>query len=185
MGFKGKLNIVLGALLLSVATFAQAGSATGNFQSGATLNASCQLTGGSINFGSIPTGSGVTNSSGSITVLCNGGLAYNILFSAGNSSNQLARGMSGVTSGNTDSLLYNIYTDTTYTTIIGDGNSGTTHPLSGSTSGRPITNGLSGGRNQYVSSGRLIQWTIYGELQNNQFITPDNYSDNLTVTVTY
>ena len=178
---------IISALLLGILTLpniANAGSATSNFQSGATLNATCQWTGGSINFGNIPLGSGVTNSSGNIVVLCNGGVSYNIIFSTGNSNNQLARAMSG-SGSNTDTLVYNIYTDTTYTTIIGDGTSGTSHPLTGATNGRPITGGLSGGRNQYTSGGRPIQWNIYGQLQNNQYITPDNYTDNLTVTVSY
>ena len=184
---KQKINLILTALWLSLATLsnvAQAGTATSNFQPTATLNATCQVTGGSISFGNIPLGSGVTNSTGNILMLCSSGVAYNIIFSAGNSGNQLQRSMNG-SSGNTDTLGYNIYTDSTYTTIIGDGNSGTSHPLSGVMSGRAITNGLIAGRNAYVSTGRTIQWNMYGQLQNNQYVTPDNYSDNLTVTISY
>lgn len=174
----------LSVLTMFAPSVTQAGSATGNFSSTANLSPSCTITGGTLSFGAFqPQASGTTAARGSIVVLCTTNSPYDILVSAGNSNNELQRSMTGNISS--DNLQYNIYTDTTYTTVIGDETNGTSHPMNGIFNGRPVTNGLSAGRNAYLGGGRPLTWYLYGVLNNNQYVTPDNYTDNLTVTLNY
>lgn len=182
INMRGK-KILLALMAIGFTQFAFAGSTTGNFQSTASLSATCILSGGAINFGAVTPGSGNSSATGTVSVTCSNGLPYDMAFSAGNSGNELQRSMTGSASG--DSLSYNIYTDSTYTTIIGDGSSGTSHPLSGNSGGRGFSGGLLAGRNVYIGMNRQINFSIYGTLSNNQYPTPDTYSDNLTVTVSY
>lgn len=181
-----KKNIL--ATLLSIAlsqlAFAQLSTTTANLQSTASVSSTCVITGGSINFGTINTGSSTVTSTGSITTRCTNNTSYNISFSSGSSGNQLARSMTGGASN--DTLKYNIYTDSTYQTIIGDGQAGTSHPLTGTTRAHPVTNGKTSAYDVYVSdAGYAVVWSIFGMVASNQYVTPDNYSDNLTITLTY
>lgn len=174
----------LSVLTMFAPSVTRAGSATGNFSSTANVSPSCTLTGGSISFGQIALGAGNTSVRGNITLLCTNTTTYDLVFSSGNSGNQLQRSMAGNVSG--DSLKYNIYTDTTYATIIGDETNGTSHPMTGTSTGHPITNGLIAGKNAYVGIAQhSVSWYIYGQVSNNQYVTPDNYTDNLTVTINY
>lgn len=183
----GKILLaILSAVFLNQTSFAQTNSLSTNLTSSASLSSVCVLTGGAISFGTITPGSGQSTGLGTITSQCTHGTTYNISFSSGNSGNQLQRSMLG--SSSNDILQYNIYTDSTYSTIIGDGTSGTSHPLTGSYNGRPVTNGNVAGHNVYISpsgSNAIATWKIYGMLNNNQYVTPDNYSDSLTITLTY
>jgi spore coat protein U-like protein len=175
---------LIGLLFSIIVSHAYAGTSTGNFQSTAILDGSCTLTGGSLSFGAFqPQASGTTTARGSLAVLCTNTSVYDVIVSAGNSNNQQQRSMTGQVSN--DGLQYNIYTDTTYTTIVGDETGGTSHPMTGVVNGRPITNGLNGGRNAYIGTGRAVTWYLYGSLNNNQYVTPDNYTDNLTITLNY
>lgn len=174
----------LSMLTMFTPSITKAGAATGNFVSTASLSSSCTLTGGTLSFGAFqPQTSGTTSARGSVVVLCTINTPYDILVSAGNSNNELQRNMAGNVSN--DSLQYNIYTDATYATVIGDKTNGTSHPMNGISDGRPVTNGLIAGRNAYLGSGRTVTWYFYGQLSNNQYVTPDNYTDNLTVTLSY
>ena len=73
--------------------------------------------------------------------------------------------MAGLTNGNTDKLAYNLYQDSGYATLWGDGTTGSKVSLTG--------------------TGSTQTSTVYGTLSLNQYIKPDNYADNLTVTLTY
>jgi spore coat protein U-like protein len=175
---------LIGLLFSIIVSHVYAETSTGNFQSTSTLNGSCTLTGGSLGFGAFqPQASGTTTARGTFSVLCTSTSAYDVIVSAGNSNNQQQRSMTGQESN--DSLQYNIYTDTTYTTIVGDETGGTSHPMTGVVNGRSITNGISSGRSAYISIGRTVTWYLYGSLNNSQYVTPDNYMDNLTITLNY
>lgn len=177
------LSTLICVALFSQSFIAKASSTTASVNSTASLASTCTIGGGSISFGTISPSASQTTGIGTINVLCTSTTTYDLSFSAGNSGNQLQRTMKGASS--TDSLQYNIYTDTSYATIIGDGSSGTSHPLNGIYSGRAFTGGLQGGRNIYGSVGRTVTFNIYGAVAGNQYITPDNYSDSLTITLTY
>jgi spore coat protein U-like protein len=65
-------------------------------------------------------------------------------------------------------LSYNMYTTSAYTNIWGDGTSGTS------------TQSYNANQNQ-----NQISFTDYGQVPSTQFVTAGNYTDSITVTVTY
>ncbi|WP_081715969.1 spore coat U domain-containing protein [Paraburkholderia mimosarum] len=177
-----RITATIAVALTMIASHANADIASGSVQVGAALLPTCQLTGGSLNFGAIAVGAAPTNSVGSIQVKCNGA-AYDLKFSEGSSGNQLQRRMVGTTLS--DSLQYNIYTDATYSVVVGDGTNGTSHPLSGKAGIQNIVNGKAGLTDAYTGGLMVKRWDLYGQVPGNQFVSPDNYTDNLVVTVVY
>ena len=63
-------------------------------------------------------------------------------------------------------LNYNIFNQNTYTTIWGDGTGGT------------LTRSYGGGGNSAAGTG-------YGRITTGQYVTPGNYTDTITATITY
>lgn len=109
-----KLSKAYAAMLLAVisGTTMAAGSATANFQATATLNNACTVSSSNVDFGVIDATH--NQGQGNITAHCTKGTTYNINVSAGTSGSYAARSMKAATSGNTDVVLYNLYTDTSY-----------------------------------------------------------------------
>ena len=165
MKLKLSACLVLSSILFSASCFAN--STNTNVSSSASISPKCTVSSTRIDFGSIsPRASGTSTATSNITALCTQTTIYTISVGGGSSGDILHRTLLGVKSGNTDSLLYNVYLDTSYGTIVGDGSQGTS-VLSG------------------TGSGILQNYTIYGLLQLNQYITPDQYQDNLSVTINY
>lgn len=151
------------ALLFS-AIQSQAGTATGNFQSIANLTPTCVVrTWIDINFGSITNGSTSYLSNEPFQITCTKGTTYDVTVSGGNGTVD-NRYMLGQLKG--DKLYYNLYTTTSYTTVYGDGTAGTVK-ISGTGDG---TTKLS---------------ILQAKMQSGQWVTPDNYQDNITLTLTY
>ena len=104
---------------------------------------------------------------GTIVVRCQGSPfntlpAFTINLSTGGSATYTPRRMLlGLSQ-----LLYNLYTTAGYTTIWGNG-TGSTGNISSS-----------GGAN-------TMNFTVYGRIPTGQFVTAGNYTDTITVTVTY
>lgn len=162
MKILNKLALILG---ISLSVHALADSVTGNFQASAALNASCSIIiANNVPFFFTPSiSAGYAVSSRPAIFRCSSGLPYNISINAGNSGDIEDRTMTSPTT--TDALHYNIYTDSTYSTIFGDGNKGSFIPRTGT------------GSNSSIS--------YYGRLDSNQFVAPGNYSDTLIFTLTY
>ena len=100
-----------------------------------------------------------TTSTASVQVSCNQSLSYTVSMSAG--SGTLT---SRVMKSGSNQLDYNLYTNSTHTTIWGDGTSGT------------VT----------VSATSLgATYTVYGLIPALQNVPVGSYSDTITVTVTY
>ena len=162
-----KLTKILSALALvglAQASFA-ATSTSANFQATATLNSSCVVTATNVAFGTItPAATGTASATGTITSRCSNNVGYTLSINAG-SGTIAARTMTGATNGNTDKLAYNLYQDAGYATLWGDGTTGSKVSLTG--------------------SGVTQTSTVYGTLSLNQYIKPDTYADNLTVTLSY
>lgn len=162
-------TVAMSLLTLSTSAFAigATNSTTAIVQSSAAISASCIVTSVDMNFGQLsPQASGQATSTSQVTATCTKSTNYTIALGTGSSGTYTARTLSGAKSTNHDKLSYNVYKDTTYATILGDGTNGTV---------------------MIIGSGSGIQqaFTVYGMLQLNQYITPDNYSDNLSVTINY
>lgn len=127
--------------------------------------ASCTVSATPVAFGTFnPFGSTVT-STGTITVACSGGTrnaTYTIALSTGNSGSFAQR----QTSIAAPYLMYNLYTTSSYTSIWGD-----------STGGSVIVTGS--------DTAATNNYTVYGQLPMPQGVTPNTYTDSITVTVTY
>lgn len=156
---------IITALILACSMLqAQAGTTTGTFQSLANINATCAIrTWIDIGFGSITSGSTSYLANEPFQLTCTKGTLYDVTISAGNGTVD-NRYMLGQTTG--DKLYYNLYTDTSYKTIYGDGTAGTVK-----------YSGTGDGTTKLVS--------IQAKMQSGQWVTPDNYLDNITLTVTY
>lgn len=157
-------NILLALGVLAVAAPSYAGSATGNFQATATLSSTCTIsTWTDVLFGTLTPGSTAYYASEAFNTTCTKGTAYTVTTGYGNAGTS-NRYMLGTTKG--DKLYYNLYTDTSYTHIYGDGNNGTTK-----------INGIGTGNAQTT--------IIQVQMAPNQYVTPDNYNDSITLTVNY
>jgi spore coat protein U-like protein len=119
----------------------------------------------SVGFGSYNVYSATPNNNGigQLVILCKGGggPSFVVTLSTGQSNNFVARFM---TSG-TKNLNYNLYINSTRTTIWGDG-------TAGSSTMSALPN----------SSTTL---TVYGQIPAGQDVPIGNYSDNITATVTF
>ena len=151
-----------------LSNLAHAGSINSNFQTSASLASTCVLSATNVAFGAItPAATGSNNATGTITSTCTKATTYSLAINAGGSGSISARTISGTIAGNTDKVAYNLYTDSVHTTLFGDGSL------------------FSGSVVQLTGSGSAQITSVYGNLLLNQYITPDNYSDNLTVTLSY
>lgn len=163
---KGILATLLAAVGVMGAQSAMAGTASATFQVTATVNAACVVSATNVAFGTVtPAATGTLPATGTITSTCTKTTPYTLAISAGNSGSVAARTMAGATSGNTDALAYNLYTTSTYTTPWGETVGTNTVALTG--------------------TGAAQTSTIFGQLPLNQYLKPDTYSDNLTVTLAY
>ncbi|WP_194270556.1 Csu type fimbrial protein [Glaciimonas soli] len=134
------------------------------------LLADCSVAATGISFGpyASPGTTGITNPGGNVAVTCNGlGLlvSYTITLSAGNGTfaNRLLKLGS-------NTITYNVYSNSTYTQIWGDGTSGTS-TISDS---------------YILSLGSVVRnYPAYGSIPGGQNKPAGTYSDTLTVTITY
>lgn len=161
--FTSRLS-VLAFALISLSSQAFAGTTLGSFQTNATLSSSCSVFALGINFGTItPAASGIVEALGSIHTTCSKGVSYVVQLSPGAGSFE-ERTMIG-TAGNTDTLAYNLYTNPSHDTI--------------------WSNIANGGAVELVGTGLPESNFIFGSLNLNQYIKPDDYSDTITVNLSY
>ncbi|WP_293780099.1 spore coat U domain-containing protein [uncultured Oxalicibacterium sp.] len=132
----------------------------------------CSVSATSIAFGSYnPLGGALQDANGSVTFSCSGAagllIPYSIAINAGSGT------MTGrLMKNGTRNLAYNIYSNSNYSTIWGDG-----------TSGAPT---ISGTIVLNVLGTLSLTSTMYGRIAAGQnTLVPGTYQDTLTVTVTY
>lgn len=127
--------------------------------------ASCRITATTVRFRNYnPLNLVPLNRSGRITVRCSGSGTFTAALSTGQSGSYNPRYM---LSGTTPDLLdYNLYTDPSHTSIWGDGSGGSV----------TVT---------HVFNNNRVSLTVYGQLPSQQNITPGNYADRITVTVSF
>lgn len=101
-----------------------------------------------------------------IIITCTKTTAFEISLSSGESNDYSQRFMIGMKAGNSDKLKYNIYTDQSFSNIIGNGSSSTVTLND-------------------IGTGIVLRKNIYAKINAQSYITPDNYNDNITVTINY
>lgn len=143
--------------------------------------ATCTLSATSINFGSYdPTSSAALTANGNISFTCTNtgnGDTVTVMLSTGSSGSYTDRTLVM----GAQSLKYNIYADSGYTTILGNGTGGSYYLYAcyGRGSGSPCS--TSGG----YPSGTTFTGAMYGQLPGGQDVSAGAYSDTLTVTLTF
>ena len=158
---------VAGALLVASGT-AGAATKTTTFGVSATVNPNCLVSAQALNFGGYD-GTAAKTGTSDITVRCSAGTTYTVGLSAGGGT-FTQRLLSG---SGTNKLQYNLYTSLAASTVWGDGTGGT---------------GTMGGTGTGMASGSANTLTVFGQLPDNLFnqgAPSGNYTDSITVTVTY
>jgi len=169
LAFAASLTV---AMLMLIPTSASAVTATGTFNVTATVNATCSVSATDVAFGTVNTlSSTAATATGTVVATCTNGTTYTIDLSAG-AGTFAQRTMSNGTS----TLNYNLYSDNTYTPVLGDG-TGSTVLISAST---PDI-GTAG-----TGSGSAQTYTVYGQLPLPQSTaTTGSYTDTINVTLNY
>ena len=158
---------IAGALLVASATAGAATTKTTTMTVSAAVAANCNVQAGNLSFGTYDA-SAVKTGSADVTVRCSKNTLYAVKLSAGGGS----YGQRLLSDG-TNTLQYNLFTESGLGTVWGDG--------TGSTK---VVNGKGLG----MSNSGAITHTVYGELPNsatNQDAPAGSYGDSITVTVEY
>lgn len=125
----------------------------------------CSINASNLSFGTYnPLSITPLTATSSVTATCTNGTAYSLALNSGNTGNFLNR----VLLNGLNILSYNLYTSSAYTTIWGDGTSGTS-----TQSG--------------TGNGIAQPYTVYGRILAAQNAIPSiaAYNDNIVVTITY
>jgi spore coat protein U-like protein len=144
---------------------ANAATTSNNLGVSATVRANCTLSTSPVAFGTLDVTSGTnTDATGGISVVCTKGTAWSASANGGSSAG--ATPITRKMASGADLLNYDLYTNSTRTTIWGDGVAGST-----------ITG---------TGTGIAQASTIYGRVPLGQTTVPaGSYADTVAVTVTY
>jgi len=159
--------------LLCAALFAPglvwAGTANNTFQVNVTVISSCQVSGTTLNFGnSIDALATATplDATSTLTVQCTNTTPYAVALNAGTNAGGASNFTTRTMKSGSNTLGYQLYLDSGHSSVWGDG-----------TSSSSTVSGTGTGSAQTLS--------IYGRLPSLANVVPGNYSDTVTVTVSY
>lgn len=165
----GRHAVVLvlgGVVALAASAGAGAGTATGTFTVQAAINAACNVSATTLSFGTYnPASATALTGNSTISVYCTSGSAYTASLNVGSGGGTFAT-RTLASGGNT--LNYNLFKDTGYSQIWGDG-SASTYTVSGTGSGLLTANTI----------------TVYGQIPISQDEPVGTYTSTITVTVSY
>lgn len=160
-------NKLLIILLLSVISFGvKAANIQNNFKSAATLSTSCTLSLTDINFGTVSpkVGGQVQWATGTMTTTCSKGVTATAIASPGNvGSTSILRYMNNTSTS--DILNYNLFTSQSNTTSALWLQNYSTFSI--------------------IGTGNPQSTTYYGAVRTDEFVPPNNYSDNITVQLNF
>jgi len=160
------MMLILGAMSAGIADSA---TTTTTFAVTSTLQATCSATATALAFPAYTPGGGAVVGTNTISVKCTKNSPYTISLNGGATAGGTV-GQRLMASG-TNTLQYNLYTTVAHSIVFGDG-SGTSQTVPGTGSGVATANAV----------------TVFGQLPDNatnQAAIPANYTDTITVTVSY
>ena len=178
-----KKTLLAVAALAFVGAASAARPATGSFQVLMKIISSCTVTAGAGSNIQLGAAAGVdasaavgTTGSSSINVLCAKNTAYNIALKSTNNASTAGLGTLIGTGANTDTLTYQLYSDGGYAHAWGS--NGVTSSSAGSNTA---------GETGFTSTGVAKAYTVYAKatVATPALVTPDSYSDTVTVSVYY
>jgi spore coat protein U-like protein len=155
------------AVWLAAATVANAATTASNtFTVQAVINAACNVSATTLNFGAYnPASAAALSGTSTISVYCTGGSPYTTALNVGSGGGTFATRT--LLSGS-DTLNFNLYRDAAYSQVWGDGTV-STYTVAGTGSGLLTANTL----------------TVYGQIPISQDKPVGTYTSTITVTVTY
>lgn len=166
MSYMGRILVGLFAIILCQTSWA--GTATGTLSVTANVVDTCTVaaTGNLLAFGAY-TGA-VNNTNGSLSLTCTDGDTYTVALNIGTGSGASFTNRILTNPSPAGTLQYNIYTTAGRTVVWGDG-TGTTATVPG------------------TGTGALQTLTVFGQIPAGQTatVTPGNYTDTVTITVTF
>jgi spore coat protein U-like protein len=152
--------------LLGFAAPLEAATATNTFTVQAVINAACNISATTLNFGAYDPSSGTALSgSSTVNVYCTSGTPYTAALNIGSGGGSF---VTRTIASGSDTLNYNLYRDAARTQVWGDG-TGSTFTVAGTGSGVLTANPI----------------TVYGLVPIGQDKPPGTYTSTITVTVTY
>lgn len=159
--------LTAGLFAVAAGSPALAQTATGSLAVSATVTDNCTLTTTPVAFGNIDaTASANTDATGGISVTCTNGTTWSAAADAGAGTGATLASRKMTSGANV--LSYALYTESTHTTLWGDGAGGTTATIDG------------------TGSGAVQNTTIYARVPGGQTGAPaGSYADTVVVTVTY
>jgi spore coat protein U-like protein len=160
---------VAAGVLLAVAGSAQAASTSTAFTVTASVAGNCLVTATDLAFGAYVAGTAKSGQS-AVKVRCTTSTPYTVDLSTGSSLSYLQRTLKN----GTDSLTYNLYTDSGRTSIWGDGVTDSSNHHTGTGTG--------------LSTLQEATFNVYGLVPDsvaNQNAPPATYTDSITVSVNY
>ncbi|HVY21839.1 MAG TPA: spore coat protein U domain-containing protein [Steroidobacteraceae bacterium] len=166
---RNSISALLIASVLGVSGVASAATTSTSFSVTATVLKTCSATSANLAFGSYTPGAGALTGSTAVNVKCTNGTTFTVALNAGTTTGGTIAQRLMANGSNT--LQYNLYTTSSYTTIFGDGTGGSS-PQNGTGTGL----------------GSAVAVNVYGQLPDNatnQNAVPGIYSDTITATVTY
>jgi spore coat protein U-like protein len=160
------LMLIFGAMAAGIADSA---TTTTTFAVTSQVQATCSATATTLAFPAYTPGAGAVTSTNTISIKCTKNSPYTISLNRGaTAGGTVAQRLMGA---GANTLQYNLYTTAAHTIIFGDG-SGSSQTVAGTGSGVATANSV----------------TVFGQLPDNatnQLAVPANYTDTITVTVTY
>jgi spore coat protein U-like protein len=160
------MTLILGTTLAAAANSATTGT---SFAVTATVQSTCSATATTLAFSPYTPGGGVITNNGTISVKCTKNTPFTVALNGGTTAGGTVAQRLMALGANT--LQYNLFTTAALTQVFGDG-SGTSKTVAGTGAG--------------VATAATV--TVFGQLPDsvaNQAAVAGNYTDTITVTVTY
>lgn len=134
----------------------------------ATVTKNCTVSANNLSLGSVAAGTTPSSSSSTLSIACSNTTPYNVGLSPTNGNTSGAGKMTGAASGS--SIAYQLYQNSSLTTAWGNNN---VTPTS-------VGNGVAA-----TGSGMTQTLTVYAKATGSTDVTPDTYTDTVTVFVNY
>jgi spore coat protein U-like protein len=145
---------------------AEAATKTTTFQVTATVNSACSVSATDLAFGVYDPSAAADDNTSTITVTCTKGTAYNIGLDAGIASGATVTTRQMKHDTLADLINYSLFSDASRTVNWGN---------------TPSTDTVDVGS----ATGAAEKHTVYGRIATGQYVTAGDYSDTITVTVSY
>jgi len=162
---------------IGIASNASATTTTSSFTVSLTVNKTCAVTTSSssnIAFSAVNAGGTATSGNGSFSVNCSNGTPFYVGLAPQNvASNNGVGTMKGSIGGNNNTITYQLYQ-----------NAGLNNVWGNTATSTSAGNGVSG-TGAGMSAGKAVSETVYAAVTGSTDVTPDTYSDTVTINVNF